>query len=761
MKRILGLDLGTASIGWALVEEKEKDSETSNIVKLGVRVIQYDTFNKSNGKESKDPTKDFASGKGLSPNASRTQKRGARRTLQRFKLRRKYLKSLLIKNGFISKDTPLTEVGKNTTFQTLRLRNLAVKEKLELHELARVLLSINKKRGYKSNRKTDSKEEGNSVDSIDVAKKLYDEDITPGEYALQLLNDGEKFVPDFYRSDLKNEFKKIWEFQKQFYPNQLSDNLYSELQEKNKTQTWAICKEPFQIVGIKDKLKPSERKKKNYERRVNGLRDKLDLEELAIVLQEINNDINKTSGYLGNISDRSKELYIGGKTVGQFLYNQIKENRHQSLKNQVFYRQDYLDEFEKIWEFQKQFYLKTLTEALKKEIRDCVIFCQRPLKSQKGLLSFCQFENWERTFKDDKGNEKTRTEGRKVIPRSSPLFQEFRIWQNLNNLIFTNSSTYDSFKVRDLPLEIKQRIFDELNIRGRLEPSKILKIIKNQTYKFDLSRPSQWKSQFKIVEGNTTNHPLHEVYHKILEYEGYGHKWDEKTANEKKEKIKSVFNEIDIDCSILEFDYDKDFDQQKSYQLWHLLYSAIDDKEISEEDRHKYGNTNVSIRKILHKKFGFPIEYAKILSNITFEQDYGNLSSKAIKNIIPHLKKGFPYNEACQEAGYNHSESLNREQIERRVLKDCLKLLPKNSLRNPVVEKILNQMINLVNQVIEYYGKPDEIRIELARELKKSAKERGEMTTLIEKATKINEEIKQKLKYEFTLINLPRMMWLD
>ena len=55
-------------------------------------------------------------------------------------------------------------------------------------------------------------------------------------------------------------------------------------------------------------------------------------------------------------------------------------------------------------------------------------------------------------------------------------------------------------------------------------------------------------------------------------------------------------------------------------------------------------------------------------------------------------------------------------------MKDKLELLPKNSLRNPVVEKILNQMVNVINAIITTYGKPDEIRIELARELKEKCK---------------------------------------
>lgn len=44
MKKVLGLDLGSSSIGWALVYEAESDNETSSIIRLGVRVIQYDNF---------------------------------------------------------------------------------------------------------------------------------------------------------------------------------------------------------------------------------------------------------------------------------------------------------------------------------------------------------------------------------------------------------------------------------------------------------------------------------------------------------------------------------------------------------------------------------------------------------------------------------------------------------------------------------------------------------------------------------------------
>ena len=85
MRKILGLDLGTNSIGWAVVNEAENSEEKSSIVRLGVRVNPL----------SVDERNNFESGKSITTNADRTQKRSMRRSmrrnLQRYKLRRKNL----------------------------------------------------------------------------------------------------------------------------------------------------------------------------------------------------------------------------------------------------------------------------------------------------------------------------------------------------------------------------------------------------------------------------------------------------------------------------------------------------------------------------------------------------------------------------------------------------------------------------------------------------------------------------------------------
>lgn len=765
MKNILGLDLGTTSIGFAHINESE-DSQNSTIERIGVRVNPLTTDEQTN----------FEKGKPITMNADRTLKRGARRTLDRYQLRRSNLIDALAKSNIITKDAILAEDGKNTTHSTFALRAKSATQKVEKVEFARILLAINKKRGYKSSRKANNEDEGQAIDGMAIAKKLYDENLTPGQLAYQLLKDGKKYIPDFYRSDLQAEFDKVWDFQKQFYPEILTDSFRKDLVGKGQRATSALFWLKYQFNTAENKEKTREGKKlKSYEWRLNALSQQLEKEEVAYVLTEINNNLNNSSGYLGAISDRSKELYFNKQTVGQYLYQQILKNPHTKLKNQVFYRQDYFDEFETIWETQTKFHPE-LTDELKKEIRDIIIFYQRKLKSQKGLVSFCEFESKEIEI-DRNGLKVKKTIGLKVAPKSSPLFQEFKIWQTLNNVLIRKKGSKkrglkEENKSQDLfilDLETKQTLFNELNIKGNLTSNKIITLLGHEV--------KDWEINYSAIEGNRTTKVLYTAYLKILELEGYdtkdlfkvkSNKDDielddvEMPALEIKSMIKSIFEVVEINTEILDFDAEldgKDFEKQASYQLWHLLYAYEGDDSASGNDK---------LYDLLGQKFGFKKEHAQILANVAFTYDYGSLSAKAMRRIYAHIKE-LHYDKACNLAGYKHSaSSLTKEEIANRPLKNKLELLKKNSLRNPVVEKILNQVVNVVNTLIETnskkdaggniveYFKFDEIRIELARDLKKNAKERAEMTTNINASKIAHEKIFKLLQTEFGVKNPTR-----
>ena len=740
MKKILGLDLGTTSIGWALVNEKENDNEQSSIIKLGVRVNPLTT----------DEQKNFDEGKPITTNADRTVKRGMRRNLQRYKLRRDTLLSVLKEQGFISDDTILCEQGNRSTFQTLQLRAKAATEEVSLADLARILLLINKKRGYKSSRKVDADTDGKSIDGMSVARTLYENNLTPGEYAYGRLQQGKKYIPDFYPSDLRAELNRIWECQRQYYPEILTDALRENLHGKNEKQTWAICHEPFGIVGIKRNGNKTEQKVENYRWRKEALTKQLGLEELAIVLQKINSQINGASGLLGAISDRSKELYFLKQTVGQYQWNELQKNPNYSLKNQVFYRQDYLDEFERIWETQRKFHPE-LTDELKHELRDIVIFYQRPLKSQKGLVSFCELESSQKEIIKD-GKQKTVTVGLRCCPKSSPLFQCFKIWQSINNISVTGNivperqcdqfgdEIINKYGTRPLMEEEKQKLFRELNLKERMSAAEILKLL------FPDER--NLKLNFKEVKGNTTMSAFVNACRQVIYMSGHDDiDFSKQSAQYTTDTIKEVFGNADF----LTFDPcldGKEFAQQPAYRLWHLLYSYTGDNSATGDERLKERIADIC---------GLDKEYASAFASIALQDDYGSLSAKAMRKILPFMMDGNEYSVACEYAGYRHSKrSLTKEELDNKPLVNTIPLLKRNSLRNPVVEKILNQMINVVNTVSETYGKPDEIRIEMARELKKSAKEREQMTKDMNDAKKKNDEYKQVLQSEFGITNPSR-----
>ena len=710
MKKVLGLDLGTNSIGWAYVHQAETGDEQSSIIQAGTRAVPLTV----------DEMNNFEKGKAITTNADRTLKRSARRNLFRYKLRRTQLIKDLKAYGIISDDTILTETGNRSTFETYRLRAKAVTERVELDEFARILLMLNKKRGYKSNRKIKETDEGTAIDGMETARIMYEEQITPGEYALRLKEMGYKAKPDFYPSDLRHEFDLIWDKQRQFHPEIFTDDFRERLYNCGKAKTAAEFNSRYGINTAQNSGK--EREITALRWRVSALHEELDIEQAAYVIADLNGQITDVSGYLGKISDRSKVLIFNKQTIGQYLMAQHDANPNSSLKNIIFYRKDYNDEFEAIWECQAKYHPQ-LTPELKHIVRDEIIFYQRPLKSKKGLISICELEG--KNMQVKKNDKKvTLRVGPKVAPRSSVIFQDFKVWSTINNI-----KTGEPYKEkRELTLEEKKRLAAELTIKGKLDKTTVAGVI-----------GIGMTVNFESVSGNSTISALYKAYDKIVELSGHEPVNFKKPAAEIIAYIEEIFTAAGIDKSILAAMTDDGYIEfpDEIERLWHLLYSYEADKSASGDE---------SLIRILCERYSLSPQYAKIIAHITLEDDYGNLSTKAMRAITPHLRNGNTYDKACELAGYNHSRlSLTKEEIEDKPLKNRLNILPKNSLRNPVVEKILNQMIHVVNGVSDTYGKPDEIHIELARELRLTAKQRKKITSDITKNTKENERVRTEI----------------
>jgi CRISPR-associated endonuclease Csn1 len=265
---------------------------------------------------------------------------------------------------------------------------------------------------------------------------------------------------------------------------------------------------------------------------------------------------------------------------------------------------------------------------------------------------------------------------------------------------------------------------------------------------------------FNSIDGNRIQAELFKKYQEIIELAE-----KEIDLKEPADKIivalTEVFSELGYNTDILQYSFPEEihktnkkgediivYEECEMFKLWHLLYSF-------EGDKSNTGDENL-INKLM-TNYNVEKPAASILAHVTFQDDYGSLSAKAIRKILPKIKEGEDYAAACASVYGKHSKnSLTTEELERKVYKDRLENIPKNFLRNPVVEKILNQMVNVINTIIDTYGKSDEIRIELARELKKSADERFLLTENVKGNTEESAKIKETLKTEFGLSNPSR-----
>ncbi|MDE1549162.1 type II CRISPR RNA-guided endonuclease Cas9 [Jeotgalibaca caeni] len=124
----------------------------------------------------------------------------------------------------------------------------------------------------------------------------------------------------------------------------------------------------------------------------------------------------------------------------------------------------------------------------------------------------------------------------------------------------------------------------------------------------------------------------------------------------------------------------------------------------------KYSSDKKRIEKF-HERTNLSDAQIDKLLPLTFNK-FGNLSFKAMKNIINFLELGEVYSDAATSAGYNfRNNRIDWDYIEENVM-------------NPVVKRAVSKTIKVVDQIIRKYGEPDAISIELARELGRSFDDR-------------------------------------
>jgi CRISPR-associated endonuclease Csn1 len=214
MAIILGLDLGPSSIGWALLEDSQEESK---IIDLGVRIFQE-------GVDAFDTSKEVA------PNESRRIARGMRRQIRRRAFRKKQLAAALIEAGLWPRDKAAQ--ASLLDEDPFKLRKEAFERELSPHEFGRVLLHLNQRRGFLSNRKKDrgdSEVQGMLAEINELAEEMGKANSPSlGAYfrSLQEKNPLERIRGHHTRRSMfESEFEALWTVQQKHHPKLLTEKL--------------------------------------------------------------------------------------------------------------------------------------------------------------------------------------------------------------------------------------------------------------------------------------------------------------------------------------------------------------------------------------------------------------------------------------------------------------------------------------------------------------------------------------------------------
>ena len=222
-KYSLGLDIGTSSVGWAVL-----DLDKERIHDLGVRIFERPE-DPQNGDSLAKPRRDA---------------RSARRRLKRRRQRLNHLKQFFVDQNILTKDQVEEVLNYKSDFNKLdvyALRAKALTEELSPEELLKVLYQITKRRGFKSNRKVveeSDKEGGRVISALKTNEKFLADNnyTTVGEalnrdkkFASHKRNKRDDYTNSFARDDFLHELEAIIKTQRNYALKNVPEPAINEL----------------------------------------------------------------------------------------------------------------------------------------------------------------------------------------------------------------------------------------------------------------------------------------------------------------------------------------------------------------------------------------------------------------------------------------------------------------------------------------------------------------------------------------------------
>lgn len=432
-----------------------------------------------------------------------------------------------------------------------------------------------------------------------------------------------------------------------------------------------------------------------WEARVKGLDCKLTNEEWSKVLINFckrrgfksnrKNGINdkETGQILTSIKNNSERMQENNsRTIGEFIYNKVKENED----NYTPFRNKLGQYNMCVSRSMIREEINTLFEQQRKYNNEFASdeIQNEYLKIFDSQKSYSKFEDLEKLI----GYCTFEKKKYKRAPKHSITAEEFVLYEHINKL-----SIIKNGEKRNLTKEERMIIVNEAFNKKEIKYTNIRKLLylgdeemfSTLTYSLNISFSKTENAKFVSLKG----------YHEIK---------------------KAIENGVSKE-------YWKTIENNRTMlnNIAYVLSIAKTDEDIKKQ---------LELREI-------PNKVVESVLDISFSK-FNNLSIEAMKKILPYMKEGCQYNKACEKAGYDFKNIFKGKRYYK------LPVINIDEVVNPVVNRALAQTRKVINAVIDEYGSPIRINIELARELAKNFKDRK----IIEKEQKENRNNKEKIKDE-------------
>ena len=389
---------------------------------------------------------------------------------------------------------------------------------------------------------------------------------------------------------------------------------------------------------------------------------------------EVNGEAPEETKITSARKEIAQALKQEGKTLGAWL---SERRPHERKRGHHAIREVVEEEFDCVW-------LPLLPEEFRKSVRDA-IFAQRPVFWRLNtIVSNCRF-----------------VPGARLCPKGSWLSQQRRMLEKLNNLSLVGGNQ------RPLDAEERGAILSELQTKASVTWPGVRRAL-GRLYRSRGAAGTERSLRFNLEEGGEPKLIGNTIEAKLADI--FGQDWQ---SHPHRQEIRDAVPE----------------------QIWNADYGDVNGQRVVIRPAAERSKRRDEVASWFIAKFGLSEQQAAKVKGLKLPTGWEPYSREALQAMLPHLNDGERFGEIINGPDW---ENWRDETFPDRELPtgEVVDRLPSpahleesryiSGLRNPTVVRTRNELRKVVNNLIEMFGKPDLIRVELARDVGNSKRERDE-----------------------------------